>query len=290
MSNPPKDNSRLFVCRPVKSNKIERFEVAGQTLAPASQYSYANTVASAISSIFSSPVSNIASSPVVNNPMVAKLSSAANDIYSKDIMITNQNPKYAFMMNNRGIEINPNPNGIATTISHPAFPRNLNVNLNYLPDGLGGTFNDNTNPPINYSLTNKNGILGANINSVVNNTQENVDFICKPSNSSSLALTGNNSVALALNINGQITGLQCGMSKSSNALTTQPAPKQTLPPTAPKQTLPPTAANQILLYNNYKRYNAGDNVIFNGRIYRFNAFIGAAGYGPTTHPTAWTQI
>lgn len=209
--------------------------------------------------------------------MVANLASAASNIYSKDTMVINQNPKYGFMMNNRGIEINPNPNGIATTISDPVlFPKNLNVNLNYLPDGLGGTFNDNINPPINYSLTNKNGILNANVNHIINNAQDNIDFICTPSNSSSLALKGNNSVALALNINGQITGLQCGMSTSHKVLPTPATPKTTLPPPPP--------------YDNYKTYNAGDMVILNGKTYSFKTFIGAAGYGPATHPTAWTQL
>lgn len=46
----------------------------------------------------------------------------------------------------------------------------------------------------------------------------------------------------------------------------------------------------IAEYDNYKVYNAGEQVFFNGSFYYFNAFIGAAGYGPDTHPAAWTMI
>jgi len=43
-------------------------------------------------------------------------------------------------------------------------------------------------------------------------------------------------------------------------------------------------------YDNYKVYNANDIVWLGSFVYRFNAFIGAAGYGPVTHPAAWTKL
>jgi hypothetical protein len=43
-------------------------------------------------------------------------------------------------------------------------------------------------------------------------------------------------------------------------------------------------------YDNFKVYQAGELVIESDKLYKFNAFIGAAGYGPTTHPGAWTMI
>ena len=43
-------------------------------------------------------------------------------------------------------------------------------------------------------------------------------------------------------------------------------------------------------YDNGKTYNAGDQVVFSNKIYKFNAFIGAAGYAPNTHPAAWTEL
>lgn len=43
-------------------------------------------------------------------------------------------------------------------------------------------------------------------------------------------------------------------------------------------------------YDNFKVYNAGDIVHLSGKLYRFNVFIGAAGYGPITHPAAWTKL
>lgn len=42
-------------------------------------------------------------------------------------------------------------------------------------------------------------------------------------------------------------------------------------------------------YDNFKIYVAGDMVIAENRIFRFNATIGAAGYGPITHPSDWTE-
>jgi hypothetical protein len=49
-------------------------------------------------------------------------------------------------------------------------------------------------------------------------------------------------------------------------------------------------AGAIKDYDNYKVYNAGDIVHESSKLYRFNAFIGAAGYGPITHPNAWTTV
>jgi len=48
-------------------------------------------------------------------------------------------------------------------------------------------------------------------------------------------------------------------------------------------------ANRIQEYDNYKIYGVGDIVLQSNKIYRFNAGIGAAGYGPSTHPYAWTE-
>lgn len=46
----------------------------------------------------------------------------------------------------------------------------------------------------------------------------------------------------------------------------------------------------ISQYDNFKVYNANDIVWLGSFVYRFNAFIGAAGYGPVTHPAAWTKL
>jgi hypothetical protein len=43
-------------------------------------------------------------------------------------------------------------------------------------------------------------------------------------------------------------------------------------------------------YDNFKVYQTGDVVTESGLIYVFNSTIGAAGYGPTTHPYAWTSM
>jgi len=43
-------------------------------------------------------------------------------------------------------------------------------------------------------------------------------------------------------------------------------------------------------YDNFKVYQTGDVVTEGGLIYVFNSTIGAAGYGPTTHPYAWTSM
>jgi hypothetical protein len=62
----------------------------------------------------------------------------------------------------------------------------------------------------------------------------------------------------------------------------------------PDGTVQSTAATsqtfRIEDYDNGKTYNAGDQVVFSNKIYKFNAFIGAAGYAPDTHPEAWTGI
>ena len=46
----------------------------------------------------------------------------------------------------------------------------------------------------------------------------------------------------------------------------------------------------ISAYDNFKVYQAGEVVTEGGLIYVFNSTIGAAGYGPTTHPYAWTSM
>ena len=43
-------------------------------------------------------------------------------------------------------------------------------------------------------------------------------------------------------------------------------------------------------YENDKTYNEGEIVSYNSQTYKFNKSIGAAGYGPSTHPDAWTKI
>ena len=43
-------------------------------------------------------------------------------------------------------------------------------------------------------------------------------------------------------------------------------------------------------YDNFKIYSAGELVILVDRLYRFKTFIGAAGYGPITHPDAWLNV
>ena len=46
----------------------------------------------------------------------------------------------------------------------------------------------------------------------------------------------------------------------------------------------------ISAYDNFKVYQAGEVVTLGGLIYVFNSAIGAAGYGPITHPYAWTSM
>jgi len=43
-------------------------------------------------------------------------------------------------------------------------------------------------------------------------------------------------------------------------------------------------------YDNFKTYSPGEVVWLGSFIYRFNTAIGAAGYGPITHPYAWTKL
>jgi hypothetical protein len=52
--------------------------------------------------------------------------------------------------------------------------------------------------------------------------------------------------------------------------------------------IPPSAG--ISEYDNFKTYSPGEVVWLGGFIYRFNTAIGAAGYGPVTHPYAWTKL
>jgi hypothetical protein len=56
------------------------------------------------------------------------------------------------------------------------------------------------------------------------------------------------------------------------------------------QTTAYTGSFKIADYDNGKTYNAGDQVIFSDKIYKFNNFIGAAGYAPDTNPEAWTEL
>lgn len=48
-------------------------------------------------------------------------------------------------------------------------------------------------------------------------------------------------------------------------------------------------ASKIVAYDNFKIYGTGDLMLHDNRIFRFNSFVGAAGYGPTTHPSYWTE-
>jgi hypothetical protein len=48
-------------------------------------------------------------------------------------------------------------------------------------------------------------------------------------------------------------------------------------------------STKLQQYDNFKVYSVGDIVLADNRIFRFNAPIGAAGYGPITHPYAWTE-
>lgn len=50
------------------------------------------------------------------------------------------------------------------------------------------------------------------------------------------------------------------------------------------------AGGSLSEYDNYKIYSVNDVVWLGSFIYRFNANIGAAGYGPVTHPYAWTKL
>jgi len=52
----------------------------------------------------------------------------------------------------------------------------------------------------------------------------------------------------------------------------------------------PAPPTNITDYDNFKVYTAGEIVLASNDFYRFNAFIGAAGYGPITHPSAWTKL
>jgi hypothetical protein len=52
-------------------------------------------------------------------------------------------------------------------------------------------------------------------------------------------------------------------------------------------TIPPL---ELQAYDNFKVYQTNDFVWHGNLIYKFNSSIGAAGYGPTTHPYAWTPM
>jgi hypothetical protein len=43
-------------------------------------------------------------------------------------------------------------------------------------------------------------------------------------------------------------------------------------------------------YDNFKIYTTNDLVLSGNKIFKFNSFVGAAGYGPVTHPSYWTEI
>jgi hypothetical protein len=48
-------------------------------------------------------------------------------------------------------------------------------------------------------------------------------------------------------------------------------------------------ASKLQDYDNFKIYTTNDLVLSNNKIFKFNNFVGAAGYGPITHPTYWTE-
>jgi hypothetical protein len=50
-----------------------------------------------------------------------------------------------------------------------------------------------------------------------------------------------------------------------------------------------TNTNPLYPFDNYKVYRAGDKITYNGSTYSFNAYIGAAGYGPGNYPQVWTK-
>ena len=60
--------------------------------------------------------------------------------------------------------------------------------------------------------------------------------------------------------------------------------------TNPFRTLSDGGGGGISAYDNFKTYQAGELVIEANKLFRFNSYIGAAGYGPITHPSAWTEI
>ena len=48
-------------------------------------------------------------------------------------------------------------------------------------------------------------------------------------------------------------------------------------------------ATKLQEYDNFKIYTTNDLVLATNKIFKFNNFVGAAGYGPITHPTYWTE-
>jgi hypothetical protein len=60
-------------------------------------------------------------------------------------------------------------------------------------------------------------------------------------------------------------------------------------------TWPPSAQAQVVAppsntYDNGVTYKQGDQVTFNGSLYRLNRFIGAAGYAPSNKPQNWDNL
>jgi hypothetical protein len=63
---------------------------------------------------------------------------------------------------------------------------------------------------------------------------------------------------------------------------------QTQPPAAQTQT---PAAKTYPDYDNYMTYNTGDMITWtDGKTYKFNERVGAAGYSPGNHPDKWTVL
>jgi hypothetical protein len=50
------------------------------------------------------------------------------------------------------------------------------------------------------------------------------------------------------------------------------------------------AGSNVPEYDNFTTYGGGSQVRFQGKVYQLNNFIGAAGYGPTTHASLWTEV
>ena len=50
------------------------------------------------------------------------------------------------------------------------------------------------------------------------------------------------------------------------------------------------AGSNLQEYDNFTTYGGGSQVLFQGKVYQLNNFIGAAGYGPTTHASLWTEV
>lgn len=68
-------------------------------------------------------------------------------------------------------------------------------------------------------------------------------------------------------------------------LSTNPAPASPAPTTALPAT--PSSAES---YDNSRKYNKGEIVSFEGKTYKLKEYIGAAGFGPTSHPKYWELV